>query len=106
MKKTVLIGFGIAVLLAAVFWADKNFPAGGKQTQSVTGSTDTASVENVPIKDLQDHDVTLADYRGKVVLVNFWATWCAPCQIEIPWMIEFRKKYGTTRLHDLGCFHG
>jgi len=102
MKKTVLIGFGIAVLLAAVFWADKNFPAGGKQTQSVTGSTDTASVENVPIKDLQDHDVTLADYRGKVVLVNFWATWCAPCQIEIPWMIEFQKKYGPRGFTILG----
>jgi len=37
--------------------------------------------------------VSLADYRGKVVLLNFWATWCGPCQIEIPWFIEFEQKY-------------
>ena len=37
--------------------------------------------------------VNLADYRGKVVLLNFWATWCGPCQIEIPWFIEFEQKY-------------
>ena len=56
----------------------------------------------MPIKDLQDHDVDLADYKGKVVLVNFWATWCEPCQIEIPWMMEFQKKYGPRGFTILG----
>lgn len=51
---------------------------------------------------MQNHDVTLAGYKGKVVLVNFWATWCAPCQIEIPWMIEFQKKYGPRGFTILG----
>jgi len=102
MKKTVLLGFGIATLLAVLLWADKKFPAGGKQTEKTTASVDTSSVDNVPIKDLQDRDVTLSDYTGRVVLMNFWATWCAPCQIEIPWMIEFQTKYGPRGFTVLG----
>jgi thiol-disulfide isomerase/thioredoxin len=37
--------------------------------------------------------VTLADYKGKVLLLDFWATWCPPCKVEIPWFIEFYDKY-------------
>ncbi len=54
------------------------------------------------IKDLHDHDITLAQYRGQVVLVNFWATWCEPCQVEIPWMIALQKKYGPRGFTILG----
>ena len=45
---------------------------------------------------------TIAQYKGKVVLVNFWATWCQPCKIEIPWLIEFNQKYGPKGLVILG----
>lgn len=45
------------------------------------------------LKDMDGKDVKLADYKGKVVLLNFWATWCGPCKIEIPGFVELQEKY-------------
>src|SRR5215475_14085289 len=47
-------------------------------------------------------DITEADFKGKVVLVNFWATWCEPCKVEIPWLIEMQNKYGSKGFTVLG----
>jgi cytochrome c biogenesis protein CcmG/thiol:disulfide interchange protein DsbE len=45
------------------------------------------------LKDANGAPVSLADYKGKVVLLNFWATWCHGCQLEIPWFINYQEKY-------------
>jgi thiol-disulfide isomerase/thioredoxin len=44
----------------------------------------------------------LSDFRGKAVLLNFWATWCSPCKVEMPWFVELQKKYGNDGLVVLG----
>jgi thiol-disulfide isomerase/thioredoxin len=47
------------------------------------------------LKSVDGKTVSLADYKGKAVLLNFWATWCGPCKLEMPWLITLQKKYAT-----------
>ena len=54
------------------------------------------------LEDLTGAKVSLASYKGKAVLINFWATWCAPCKIETPWLIELRNQYGPQGFEVLG----
>ncbi|MEO6983508.1 MAG: TlpA disulfide reductase family protein [Edaphobacter sp.] len=51
---------------------------------------------------LDGKKVSLSDYKGRAVLVNFWATWCGPCKVEMPWFEEFRKQYGAQGFEILG----
>ena len=57
---------------------------------------------NFTLKDMNNRNVKLSDYKGKVILLDFWATWCGPCKIEIPWFVEFQQKYGSTGLQVIG----
>jgi peroxiredoxin len=54
------------------------------------------------LKDSSGKTVTLQDYRGKVILLDFWATWCHGCKQEIPWFSEFERKYAPKGLTVVG----
>ena len=57
---------------------------------------------NFTLKDINNKDVKLSSFKGKVILLDFWATWCGPCKIEIPWFIEFQNRYGKDGLQVVG----
>lgn len=102
MKKVLLIIATVLVLVVATIYVDKatrvKTKSGGVKTEAVAGTP----APEVKLKDLNDKDVTLAQYKGKIVLVNFWATWCEPCQVEIPWLIEMQQKYADKGFTVLG----
>ena len=54
------------------------------------------------LENLSGKKVSLASYKGKAVLVNFWATWCGPCKVETPWLVELRNKYAGQGFEVLG----
>jgi|SRR4051812_4334507 len=57
---------------------------------------------NFVLKDVAGQSFNLSSLKGKVILLDFWATWCAPCKVEIPWFIEFQSKYGARGLSVVG----
>ena len=74
---------------------------------SSTKAASKASKERKPapeftLTDANGSSVKLSDYRGKVVLLNFWATWCGPCTLEIPWFIELEQQYKSKGFEVLG----
>jgi len=54
------------------------------------------------LPDLGGKEVSLSSYKGKAVMINFWATWCGPCKVETPWLIELRQKYAAQGFEVLG----
>lgn len=67
-----------------------------------SSSKDSPKAE-LSLKDLQGKRARLRDYQGKIVLLNFWATWCVPCNAEIPMLVEAEKKYSSRGVIFIGA---
>lgn len=82
-------------------------PAGANDSQAEPEEEERSPLEGkqappFTLETLQGEKVSLASYKGKAVLVNFMATWCAPCKVETPWLIELRKQYAPQGFEILG----
>src|SRR4051812_47745458 len=91
---------GCAVALLTVPWIVRGarthppapIAASSPETAPSAGKGEPAKLD-LTLKDMHGASVRLADYKGQVIVLNFWATWCGPCQLEIPELVETYTKY-------------
>ncbi len=125
MKRNTVVLFIVLLLLAAFGWAgwanweyrkqaaEKRLASAAKAELVADGSGAgdlphfvsplmSHPAPNFTLEDLSGKKVSLTDYRGKAVLINFWATWCGPCKIETPWLVELRNQYASKGFEILG----
>lgn len=97
----VLIVVAMVVAVMLVF----GFKLARRSNQGVASGTAQMKSGTAPDFTLQSLDgktVRLSDFRGKPVVLNFWATWCGPCKIEMPWFVDLQKQYGPSGVQFLG----
>jgi cytochrome c biogenesis protein CcmG/thiol:disulfide interchange protein DsbE len=123
MKRNSLVSIAVLFILAVFAWAGwANFEyrkqaaerllANLAQGELVVSAEDGAAhflspLQGKPapaftLEDLSGKKVSLASYKGKAVLINFWATWCGPCKLETPWLVELRNQYAAQGFEVLG----
>ena len=89
----------VALVAAAMLFFGFHMARRSGATPSFTKS---ALAPDFTLQSLDGKKMSLSDLRGKAVLLNFWATWCGPCKIEMPWFIELQKQYGSQGLQIIG----
>lgn len=99
---TILTTIGVCVTLVVAITILSVVTGAGKESVIEPATSATPLAQDFDLKDLSGKRVKLSDYKGKVVAVNFWATWCGPCRAEIPDFIKLREQYNSRGLEIIG----
>ncbi len=103
MTKKQLTVFILGVFIVGIFSLIAQGKISDDQKKAIDALTkDINLAPDFSLKDMDDNVHTLSELKGKVVLVNFWATWCGPCRIEIPEFNELQEKYSDEGFVILG----
>jgi peroxiredoxin len=92
MKRFILVLLPLVIVLFVCAEAEKTSIFGNNSPQA----------SDFTVKDLKGREISLSNYSGKVVFLNFWATWCGPCKAEIPDLIEAYKQYKDKGMEIIG----
>lgn len=102
-RRAAWIAMGSVALALGLLWAaadltdphldDPAFGIAGGEDPTDANAVGKAAPLDFTVKDMNGADVHLASYKGKIILLNFWATWCPPCIVEIPWLVELQGTY-------------
>lgn len=97
----VVIVVVIVITLMLMFGIRKSrhAPASAQTQASITGAK---MAPDFTLQSLEGKSVHLSDYRGKAILLNFWATYCDPCKVEMPWIVDLQKQYASQGLQVIG----
>jgi len=105
VKRNLQIAAVLACTVALMLWVAARHARRGA-TATLGGSITGVRSQSAPDFQLVDlrtgRKVQLSDFRGKAVVLNFWATWCPPCKAEIPWFVAYQNQYGSRGLQVIG----
>ena len=104
LKAIVICGMTIALMIL-IYAASKRSSAGNAPlaiTVIDKDQSETRKASEFELKTLDGRAVKLSDFRGKAVVLNFWATYCGPCRVEMPWLIDLYQQYRSRGLEIIG----
>ena len=103
MKRNALVFVALTVAILAMLASGKYLDRTRKHGPlKLLGNVQGVQAPDFTLLALDGSKVKLSDYRGKAVLLNFWATWCPPCKVEMPWFVDLQKQYAKDGLVVLG----
>ena len=103
MQRNLSIVVVVAAAIAIMLIAGKHLAKRPSEANAAKGApAPGAAAPDFSLEALDGKTIRLSDFRGKAVLLNFWATWCEPCRVEMPWFVELEKQYGPEGLQVVG----